>query len=192
MISSKAGRPALWALIFALLAVMAVPALASAQGRGRGQDKKAERFINGHDARDGRWDGRGPQRDRNDRDDDDRGRWRRDRNDRDNDFDNDRYDRGRWRRDRDNDRFNNRAEIRRQAASIGYSDGLNAGRIDRYNGERFNYTDEGSYWNATRGYRGYGDIDFYRRAYREAFRQGYEQGYRSSRRGGIFGGIFRP
>ena len=30
------------------------------RGRGRGQDKKSEKFINGHDARDGRWDGRGP------------------------------------------------------------------------------------------------------------------------------------
>jgi len=28
--------------------------------RGRFNDKKAEKFINGHDARDGRWDGRGP------------------------------------------------------------------------------------------------------------------------------------
>ncbi|MBL8189113.1 MAG: hypothetical protein JNK38_13970 [Acidobacteria bacterium] len=30
------------------------------RGRGRGQDKKADKFINGHDARDGRFDGRGP------------------------------------------------------------------------------------------------------------------------------------
>jgi hypothetical protein len=28
--------------------------------RGRVHDKKAVKFINGHDARDGRWDGRGP------------------------------------------------------------------------------------------------------------------------------------
>jgi len=28
--------------------------------RGRVHDKKAGKFINGHDARDGRWDGRGP------------------------------------------------------------------------------------------------------------------------------------
>ncbi len=28
--------------------------------RGRGLDKKEDKFINGHDARDGRWDGRGP------------------------------------------------------------------------------------------------------------------------------------
>src|SRR5262249_43158091 len=30
------------------------------RGHGRGLDKKAGKFINGHDARDGRWDGRGP------------------------------------------------------------------------------------------------------------------------------------
>src|SRR5258707_6502657 len=40
----------------------ALPTIASAQGRGRGrgQDKKFDKFVNGHDARDGRWDGRGP------------------------------------------------------------------------------------------------------------------------------------
>ncbi len=30
------------------------------RGRRRNSDKKEEKFINGHDARDGRWDGRGP------------------------------------------------------------------------------------------------------------------------------------
>ena len=53
------------------------------QRRGHFNDKKAEKFINGHDARDGRWDGRGPRfriRDRRDHD----GRFRiRDRRDRD-------------------------------------------------------------------------------------------------------------
>jgi len=43
-----------------LLLLMALPAVAFAQGRGRGQEKKLDRFVNGHDARDGRWDGRGP------------------------------------------------------------------------------------------------------------------------------------
>lgn len=37
-----------------------LPAVSFAQGRGRGQEKKLDRFVNGHDARDGRWDGRGP------------------------------------------------------------------------------------------------------------------------------------
>lgn len=38
------------------------------QGRGRRAsnfDKKCEKFVNCHDARDGRWDGRGPRRDVN-------------------------------------------------------------------------------------------------------------------------------
>ena len=41
----------------------------SAQGRGKGRDrgssmwgKKCDKFVNCHDARDGRWDGRGPSR----------------------------------------------------------------------------------------------------------------------------------
>jgi len=47
---------ATFVIAFALLA----PVQVSGQGRGRGLDKKAGKFINGHDARDGRWDGRGP------------------------------------------------------------------------------------------------------------------------------------
>jgi len=57
---SMKGKIALVLLSLLLLAFL--PAMASAQGRGRGrgQDKKLDKFINGHDARDGRWDGRGP------------------------------------------------------------------------------------------------------------------------------------
>ena len=50
------------------------------RGRGRFSDKKAEKFINGHDARDGRFDGRGPRfrfRDRRDRDEFRREQFRR-------------------------------------------------------------------------------------------------------------------
>lgn len=49
-------------VLMSLLLLSALPTIASAQGRGRGrgQDKKLDKFINGHDARDGRWDGRGP------------------------------------------------------------------------------------------------------------------------------------
>jgi len=60
--------------------------------RGRVHDKKAGKFINGHDARDGRWDGRGPRfrfRGRRVRDEDEWFRFR-DREDRD-------EWRGRWR-----------------------------------------------------------------------------------------------
>jgi len=87
------------AILLGLILVVAMPALTFAQGRGRGRDKKIEKFVNGHDARDGRWDGRGPNRSRNisrnrrwrDRDDDNRfGRQRR--VDRDGDGDFDRFD----------------------------------------------------------------------------------------------------
>ncbi len=53
-------------LLFALFFVAALPVASSAQGRGRGNgaasniDKKCAKFVNCHDARDGRWDGRGP------------------------------------------------------------------------------------------------------------------------------------
>ena len=40
--------------------VLPATALGQARGRGRGEEKKFYKFINGHDARDGRWDGRGP------------------------------------------------------------------------------------------------------------------------------------
>jgi len=48
-------------LVVASLCLLAVlPAMSFGQGRGRGQEKKLDRFVNGHDARDGSWDGRGP------------------------------------------------------------------------------------------------------------------------------------
>jgi hypothetical protein len=76
-----------FALLITTLAVVVNLALSgetyAKQRRGRFNDKKAGKFINGHDARDGRWDGRGPRgrfRDRRGRD----GRFRfRDRWDRD-------------------------------------------------------------------------------------------------------------
>ena len=182
MIGSQAQHKGLLAVIFALVVAIGLPALVNAQGRGRGrgQDKKEEKFRNGHDARDGRWDGRGP---RQDRDDDDR--------------DDDDFRRGR-RRDRDDDNGygrRNRDDIERIAENNGYREGLRAGSVDRARGDRFNYRDEDAYRDATSGYRNvYGDINFYRNNYREAFRRGYEDGYRRNRsRGGILGGILgRP
>jgi hypothetical protein len=47
-------------IVASLCLLAALPAISFAQGRGRGQEKKFDRFVNGHDARDGRWDGRGP------------------------------------------------------------------------------------------------------------------------------------
>ena len=48
-----------------LLMLCALSTDASAQGRGRGNRSlgdKCSKFVNCHDARDGRWDGRGPNR----------------------------------------------------------------------------------------------------------------------------------
>jgi hypothetical protein len=55
-------------VLFASILVLALPIISFAQGRGNGKgngggpnlDKKCAKFVNCHDARDGRWDGRGP------------------------------------------------------------------------------------------------------------------------------------
>ena len=54
--------PALLIAVAILVSSFLLPSYALAQGRGhgRGQSKKSAKFINGHDARAGRWDGRGP------------------------------------------------------------------------------------------------------------------------------------
>ena len=91
-----------FAMLITTLAVIVNLALSvetyAKQRRGRFNDRKAGKFINGHDARDGRWDGRGPRArfgDRRGRD----GRFRfRDRWDRD-DWRDRRRD-GDWRRHR--------------------------------------------------------------------------------------------
>ena len=51
----------LFLMIFSLVLAFVLPATALGQGRGRGRgEEKFYKFANGHDARDGRWDGRGP------------------------------------------------------------------------------------------------------------------------------------
>ena len=90
-----------------VLALLMVLGVSSAMGQGRGRrashmDRKCAKFVNCHDARDGRWDGRGPRRrdsltnifrrHRRDRDFDDRSRRERRR---DGDFRRDRSWRGR-------------------------------------------------------------------------------------------------
>jgi hypothetical protein len=75
--------------ILALLVTLTMSVDTFGQGRGRragkGLDKKCDKFVNCHDARDGRWDGRGPQR-RLSSDDRLFGRNRRDRRFDDDDF----------------------------------------------------------------------------------------------------------
>ena len=89
MLTLRSQRSLVFAAILSLFVAIALPSVTFAgQGRGNGQErrsekrndnrynrdaysrngnngrnqKKAVRFINGHDARDGRWDGHGPQR----------------------------------------------------------------------------------------------------------------------------------
>lgn len=85
-------------LVLSLLMIFAVSTDANAQGRGRRGshwDKKCSKFVNCHDASDGRWDGRGPRTSRS-RFTNVFGRSRRNR-----DFDRDRFERRRRNRDRD-------------------------------------------------------------------------------------------
>jgi hypothetical protein len=167
--------------VFAIVAALTLPTVSAAQGRGHKQDKKIkqqnkkikqqnkkdEKFNNGHDARDGRRDGRGPTRDRSD--------------------DDDRYD-----RDRD-DNIDDRDGVRERAQRIGYDEGYRAGQTDRANGERADFRDENIYREATAGYQSQdGRLNYYRQQFRAAFAEGYEDGYRNrdsnTRRGGL-GGI---
>jgi len=80
------------ALTLLLLFTVSPEALGQGRGRGRGRggfdDRKCGKFVNCHDARDGRWDGRGPRRNTLN--------WRRARRNRDRDWDND--NRHNWRR----------------------------------------------------------------------------------------------
>ena len=93
-------------LVLGVLLVVGMSTDAMGQGRGRRSrqfDRKCEKFVNCHDARDGRWDGRGPnrrsgftnifRRNRRDRDFD---RFERRRRHRDRDFSDNRW----WRRRR--------------------------------------------------------------------------------------------
>ncbi len=50
-----------------VMALLMMVGVSSAMGQGRGRrashmDRKCAKFVNCHDARDGRWDGRGPSR----------------------------------------------------------------------------------------------------------------------------------
>ena len=51
--------------MLALVAFLALPVSALAQGRGQGRGKPTDVFVNGHDARDGRWDRNDQDRNRN-------------------------------------------------------------------------------------------------------------------------------
>ena len=151
--------------MLAVVAFLVLPISAFAQGNGRGRGKPTDVFVNGHDARDGRWDKNNRQRGRRDNDD-----WRR-RND-----DNDRGRRGRdW---GGYGTYGGSFQLRQTALNAGYNNGIQEGRKDRNRGDRFEYRDEGDYQSATEDYNSrYGDRELYRRYFREGFANGYRDGY---------------
>ena len=141
--------------MLALVALLVLPVAAFAQGRGQGRGKPTDVFVNGHDARDGRWD-------------QDNNRRRRDRDDRN-------------RRGRDWDGYGGYGgsfQLRQTALNAGYNNGIEEGRKDRRRGERFEFRDEGDYQKATEDYSSrLGDRELYRRYFREGFANGYRAGY---------------
>jgi hypothetical protein len=74
----RTHKGVLTTIVLTVFLAVAIPATALGQGRGHGQghgrgrnqtwstwnNKKCGKFVNCHDARDGRWDGRGPRGDR--------------------------------------------------------------------------------------------------------------------------------
>jgi hypothetical protein len=174
--------------MLAVVAFLVLPVSAFAQGNGRGRGKPTDVFVNGHDARDGRWDKDGRRdRDRN-RDNDE---WRRrraaeeaqrqreiERRRRDND--------GWWGNQGRNDDYNRRGgnwdrygsygggfQLRQTALNAGYNNGIQEGRKDRSRGDRYDYRDEGDLQKATEDYSSrLGDGELYRRYFREGFANG--------------------
>lgn len=186
--------------MLAVVAFLVLPMSAFAQGNGRGRGKPTEVFVNGHDARDGRWDKNNGQRDR----DNDELRRRRAaeeaqrqreieaaRRQRDNDAWRRNQGNDDWRRRNDDNNRNTRgrnwdqyggyggsSQLRQTALNAGYNNGIQEGRQDRSRGERFEYRDEGDYQNATEDYSSrFGDRELYRRYFREGFATGYRDGY---------------
>jgi len=149
--------------MLALVAFLALPLTAFAQNNGRGRGKPTDVFVNGHDARDGRWDKNNGQR----RGNDNYGR-------------NDQYDRNR--RGRNWDRYGGYGgsfQLRQTALNAGYNNGIQEGRKDRRRGDRFDYRDEGDFQKATEDFSSrLGDRELYKRYFREGFANGYEDGYR--------------
>ncbi|MCA1634673.1 MAG: hypothetical protein LC802_13515 [Acidobacteria bacterium] len=175
------------AFMLALVAFMALPMVALGQGRGRGRGKPTEIFVNGHDARDGRYDDqrrRDRDRDNDGIDDRDERRERRRerREDRRADRRDDRDDNYGGYRNRDNyGNYGGSYQLRQTALNAGYNNGMQEGRKDRDRNERFNYADESAYRNATQDYSSrLGDRDTYQRYFREAFARGYNDGFRGS------------
>ena len=158
--------------VFTLVAVFGMTTLATADPKQKNKHgKKKDVFVNGHDARDGRNDGRGRNRDRR-RDDD--GNEDHDRNN---------SQSRRNRSDRDNDGINDRTEIKNQAFNVGYDEGLRAGQDDRARNRRSNLNDFDVYRAADKGYRDSYNVErrFFQTNFRQGFREGHNDGLKDNR-----------
>ena len=69
-------------------------------------------------------------------------------------------------------------DLRQTALNAGFADGVKEGRKDRERRERYDFSDEDKFREATRDYSSSkGDRSTYQRYYREAFSHGYADGY---------------
>jgi hypothetical protein len=163
MMKNKSSKFLARVSMLAMAIFLVLPVAAFAQGRGKPTDV----FVNGHDARDGRWDK-----------DNRRDNGRRDR--RDDQWDNNGNSANRNGR-RTNDGYGNYGgsfNLRQTALNAGFADGAKEGRKDRSRGERFEFRDESGFQSATRDFSSrLGDRELYRNYYRQAFENGYRDGF---------------
>ena len=69
-------------------------------------------------------------------------------------------------------------QLRQTALNAGYNEGIEEGRRDRNRGERFSFTDESDYRNATKDYSSrLGSRSLYQRYFRQGFENGYRDGW---------------
>jgi hypothetical protein len=85
------------------------------------------------------------------------------------------------RRGRDWDGYGNYGgsyQLRQTALNAGYNEGIEEGRRDRNRGERFSFTDESDYRNASKDYSSrLGSRSLYQRYFRAGFENGYRDGW---------------
>lgn len=155
-------------LTLALVAFVALPLTAFAQGNGRGRGKPTDVFVNGHDARDGRLDKNNGQRRGDRRRDNDEARGR-DRN-RDNDE---------WRRQREERNRND--EWRRQQAERNRNDEWRRNQDNNDHWRRRN-GNNGGYGN----YGGYGNTQLRQTALNAGYNNGIQEGRKDRSRGDRF------
>ena len=69
-------------------------------------------------------------------------------------------------------------QLRQTALNAGYNSGIKEGRNDQRKGDRFNFTDESDYRNASKDYNSrLGSKSLYQRFFRQGFENGYRDGW---------------